>query len=113
MHRVILGLPGEMDGDHRNGDGLDNRRSNLRPATAMQNSQNQGVRKTNKAGLKGVSWWGPLGKWKAGIQANGTPVHLGYFETPEAAARAYDAAARLYHGEFAKTNFSQEPDAHS
>jgi len=107
MHRYILGLkPGEL-ADHINGNGLDNRRSNLRVVTASQNAQNSFVQrredgKTSR--FKGVFRSG--GKWSAKINVAGAVDVLGTFDDEQAAARAYDAAAALHFGEFAKTNES-------
>jgi hypothetical protein len=102
MHRVILNAPDGLQVDHINGDGLDNRRSNLRLATNAQNLQNQKRRSTNTSGYKGVSLYRD-GRWSARIRANGRRVFLGYFATPELAHAAYCAAAEKYHGEFART----------
>jgi hypothetical protein len=102
MHHVITGL---RYVDHTNGNGLDNRRSNLRPATQSQNSRNRGKTRANKSGFKGVCWYPTTRKWVAAIRHNYKLVSLGYFFTPEEAARAYDAAALELHGEFAYLNF--------
>ena len=77
--------------DHRNGDGLDNQRENLRVATQAQNLMNRGYPSSNTSGFKGVSR--KRDKWVAGIKANGVHKRLGGFTTPEQAARAYDAMA--------------------
>jgi hypothetical protein len=100
MHNVIMGVKGI---DHANGNGLDNRRSNLRPFTGAQNHWNSGISRTNWSGHKGVGWNKAEGKWRARIQANGKRLFLGYFDTAEDAGHAYDAAARELHGEFART----------
>ena len=107
MHRFILGLDfgDQRQGDHINMDGLDNRRSNLRIATHAQNQRNGRKQANNKSGYKGVSWSNERGKWYAKIKVNGKKKHLGYFDDPEEAGRAYDYAARELHGEFANTNF--------
>lgn len=99
--------------DHINGDGLDNRKSNLRLASQACNTQNKRVTK-NKHGYKGVSFigycqnkgkrWPRKKPWTANITAFGKNYRLGYYETPEEAADAYDAAAKEYHGQFAATN---------
>lgn len=91
--------------DHHNGNGLDNRRANLRPATHGQNCANRALQRNNTSGFKGVNWHSHSRKWKAQIRANGTKRHLGVFGTPEEAARAYDDAARELHGEFAAVNY--------
>lgn len=90
--------------DHRNGDGLDNRRANLREATQAQNLCNRRPRR-GPSGFKGVTWSARRKTWKAQITAAGKNYHLGYFADPAEAARSYDAAARELHGEFASLNF--------
>lgn len=106
LHREILGLvPGDgIIADHRNNNPLDNRRSNLRQATATQNAQNGKTPKTNTTGYKGV-WLQRETRYRAGIRINKRTTHLGMFADPIDAAKAYDEAARKYHGEFALTNF--------
>jgi hypothetical protein len=93
--------------DHINGDGLDNRRANLRQATHAGNMQNQRRPKNNTSGYKGVSWHRATGKWRAYIKRDGKQVHLGIFDTPEAAAHAYDDASRELHGAFSRPNFDR------
>lgn len=89
--------------DHVNGDGLDNRRENLRAATPLQNVGNL-FSPLNTSGFKGVGRY-RNGRWRAYISRDRRHVHLGYFDTPEEAARAYDAAASEHFGEFARLNF--------
>lgn len=96
-------LAGFRQTDHRNGNGLDNRRANLREASTAQNAANQGIKRSNTSGFKGVSL--ERGRWRAQIRILGKKVNLGRYQTPELAARAYDKAAREYHGEFATLNF--------
>jgi len=104
LHRAILGIEDKnIFVDHINGDGLDNRRENLRLCTKAQNGQNRGAAKNNKTGFKGVSKSGA--KWTAQIKSDKKHFRIGVFDTPELAAIAYDNAARRLHGEFAKTNF--------
>ena len=105
MHRQIM--PDLIQIDHKNGNGLDNRRENLRPASAVQNKRNQ--RKRRRVGgtsskYKGVCWFKGTGKWHAQIGLNGKRRHLGFFVSEIAAARAYNEAAVLHHGEFAVLN---------
>lgn len=90
--------------DHINGDKLDNRRSNLRTVTPTQSAWNAARRGTNRSGFKGVDRYRDS-RWRARIRAHGRITFLGYFKTAEEAARAYDAAARKQHGEFARLNF--------
>ena len=106
MHRLIMGFPPGLQVDHINCDGLDNRRSNLRIVTQSQNNMNARLRKDNTSGFKGVYFYKPNQKWKAQIQV-GKNRHIGYFDTPEEAARAYDAEARKHFGEFARPNFAE------
>jgi hypothetical protein len=106
MHRYILGLaPGDnVQGDHRNGETLDNRRENLRAVTAAENQCNKATYRNNRSGYKGVSWYKAKHCWRAYIGANGKITHLGYFDDLEDAARAYNVAAKELHGEFARLN---------
>ena len=104
MHRELL--PGAPTVDHIDGDGLNNQRENLRVATNAQNLRNRGAQKNNTSGFKGVSAAGGKSKrWVAKIQHEEARKHLGRFETPEEAARAYDTAALKLHGGFANLNF--------
>lgn len=105
LHRFLLGAPTGTQVDHRNGNGLDCRRENLRLATHAQNLQN---RRVPPGRFKGVSWQKNMGKWVARIDSEGSKRILGYFDDPELAARAYDAAAVELYGEFAKLNFPPE-----
>jgi hypothetical protein len=109
LHREIANPAGKLLVDHRNGNTLDNRRDNLRLATQAQNAHNS--RKRNIAcssKFKGVSFHKSKygGKhWQAYISIAGRRIHLGIYMTELEAAKAYDAAARKYHGEFARLNF--------
>lgn len=94
--------------DHANRDKLDNRMSNLRNATKAQNQINAGVSRANTSGYKGVSRAFKDGRekcWSAKISKNDKSIHIGMFATAEGAARAYDEAAKKYHGKFAYLNF--------
>lgn len=103
MHRVIMNAPIGMLVDHRDHDTLNNQVYNLRLATKAQNNRNSRKRIDNISGYKGVH---PCrNKWRAMITFEGKLIHLGYFNDIESAARAYDQAARKYHGEFALLNF--------
>lgn len=106
MHRLLI--PEAIEVDHRNGDGLDNRRGNLRPATHQQNSTNQRPQQGRASRFKGVSRNTARGPrpWRAYIKRDGRQIGLGTHHTEEAAARAYDAAAVELFGDFAATNES-------
>lgn len=86
--------------------GLDNRRDNLRLATHTQNAVNGRVRANNTSGFKGVHFVRRTGRWQALIRVRGVRQHLGYFDTPEAAATAYDTAAVTAWREFARPNIA-------
>lgn len=107
MHREIANTPDGMFTDHINGDGLDNRRSNLRICTQAENTRNQRLSALSTSGYKGVHRWkrGVTKKWSAHIQINKKQMTIGYYATAEEAAHAYDEAAIKHHGEFAKLNF--------
>jgi len=107
MHRSILGLKDGVDGDHINGDGLDNRRANLRVATASQNQWNSIIQaRVGVSGYRGVTRaWGTKSRWQSSITYNNRRYYIGSFGTTEEAARAYDEKARLFYGEFARLNF--------
>lgn len=104
LHRFILQPPPGLLGDHKNGDGLDNRRENLRVATKGQNNVNRPVK--NATGFRGVSRRPRY--FVAYICIDGRGFHLGCFKTPEQAARAFDAAALAHWGEFARLNFPKQ-----
>ena len=98
--------------DHINRNGHDNRIDNLRECTISQNNSNQGVRKDTKSGYKGVVWDKQHNKWRARIIANNKTTFLGRFDCKHDAARAYNEAARMYHGKFAYLNeINQLPTA--
>ena len=91
--------------DHINGDGLDNRRANLRIVTAQQNNWNRRFRRTGRSKYTGVTWDGRRDKWRADIYENRRKIFLGHFAAEEEAARAYDSAAKENRGEYAVLNF--------
>jgi hypothetical protein len=104
MHRAIMAAFDPIEVDHRDGDGLNNRRGNLRPATRAQNARNTAVRSSNKAGVKGVCYSKANKGWVAQITTDGVNKNLGTFQLKSDAQAAYDAAAREMHGEFARTS---------
>lgn len=102
MHKLITGWP---QTDHKDHDGLNNQRSNLRPATQSQNQGNQRPQAGRSSRYKGVGWLTGQRKWRAYIKIDGKSIHLGLFTSEEDAARAYDFAAIAAWGEFACLNF--------
>jgi len=105
LHKFILNLSDDFQGDHRNGNKLDCRKDNLRKATTQQNNCNapkpQGI---NGSGYRGVDRR-ENGRFRASIRVDRTKIALGTYDTAEEAAQAYDAGAIKYHREFALLNF--------
>ncbi|OHB55307.1 MAG: hypothetical protein A2173_08695 [Planctomycetes bacterium RBG_13_44_8b] len=105
MHNEIMQPQAGLIIDHKDHNGLNNSRANLRPATKAQNCWNRRKKPGCSSKYKGVCFNKALGKWAGSIRFEGRRSHLGYFVNEEEAARTYDAAARKYHGEFAALNF--------
>lgn len=104
MHRVILAAPKGVFGDHRDHNGLNNQRANLRSATGAENAWNRRPRKGSSSRFKGVYWHKGRGEWRTAIQPAEGKINLGTFKSEIEAALAYDAAARQHFGEFAFLN---------
>ncbi len=107
LHIEVLKLAGIerlADTDHIDGDGLNNRLSNLRPCSHGENLRNKRKYKNNTSGFKGVSFCKRENRFRAVICVSDIYKSLGYFDTAEEAAVAYDEAAVRLHGEFARTN---------
>jgi hypothetical protein len=105
MHRLLLGArPGQIV-DHRSGDGLDNRRCNIRLATPQENSRNRRPYRNSSSQYRGVTLRTRSGRWHAQIFVSGNRIHLGDYIHERDAAMAYDAAARQLFGDFAFENF--------
>ena len=102
IHQLLLGI---KDADHKDRNGLNNRRSNLRPATRQQQQAN---RKKDAHGItskfRGVSWHKETKKFRAAIVFRDKQKHLGLFLNEADAARAYNKAAKEHFGEFASLN---------
>jgi hypothetical protein len=103
MHKIIMGDIGTKEVDHIDGDGLNNRRANLRAVTHAQNMKNQRLRSDNKSGCPGVAFHKRDGVWQAYIDNDGVRHNLGYHKCITSAAAAYREASAKLHGEFART----------
>lgn len=105
MHRQILDYPDTEEIDHINGNGLDNRKENIRICNRSQNKGNVNKYSNNLSGYKGVCWCKVKKRWRVTIQYIGKQTYLGYFDDIIEAAKIYDKKARELFGKFAKTNF--------
>lgn len=105
LHRVVLNAPVGLQVDHKDGNGLNNQKENLRLCSLAQNHQAfQTKSKNSTSRFRGVRF--KKNAWDAQIKTKGKSFHLGCYKTEEDAARAYDKKARELFGEFAATNFS-------
>ncbi len=116
MHRELMGVQGEVQVDHINGDRLDNRKSNLRLCSSKSNSRNRrgwGLSKKTSR-YKGVCWSKTANAWLAMITVDRKAINLGNFADELLAAHAYDNAALSYFGDFAKLNdYDEQPKVES
>jgi hypothetical protein len=105
MHRVVLGcLAGDgKQVDHRNGDGLDNRRTNLRLVTTSQNAMNRKLKSSNSSGHRGITWHDRDKWWRAQIMIQGKTLWVGSFQSLDLAIEAVNSARKTHFGEFART----------
>lgn len=108
MHVFLMGRRSGFVIDHKNGNGLDNRRTNLRWATVAQNVANQRKRVGGTSRFRGVCFDKARGDWVAGYTINRKRINLGRFQSEEDAALAYDAAVLVARGEFACLNFQKD-----
>lgn len=109
LHREVMDSPLNLEVDHINRNKLDNRRENLRVATRQQNARNRRRQSNNRSGFKGVVV--PAegeSKFRAVVKVEGRYKCVGYYDTKEEAAAAYDSAATQYYGEFARLNVTED-----
>lgn len=107
LHRLVMNAGVGQEVDHINGDGLDNRKENLRFATRQENCRNSPKRAGTLSQFKGVYRDPKSGRWRAYIRVNYRMIWLGYFESERDAALAADSAVRETYGEFGRFNFPQ------
>jgi hypothetical protein len=101
MHQLVMrSLPGQVI-DHKNGDGLDNRKENLRFCARFQNSWNMKIHKHNTSGIKGISWCKETQSWHAQFQHCRKKINLGCYDRIEDAEKIYAETTRKLRGEFA------------
>jgi HNH endonuclease len=106
MHHMIAGRPPSgFVTDHINGNTLDNRKSNLRFVTVAQNVYNKRKQKSGRTSkFKGVYWAAHASMWRVRVAVDRKIFEIGYFKVELDAARAYDEAAKLHHGQWARIN---------
>jgi hypothetical protein len=100
IHRLIMNPPDDKVIDHKDGDGLNNQKSNLRICTQSQNNGNSKIRKDNTSGIKGVSWHKAGKKWGASISKSKKRIFLGLFSNIDDAKNVYEKEAKEYFGKF-------------
>jgi hypothetical protein len=105
MHRLIMNAPHKSQIDHKDNNGLNNKKVNLRFSNYYLNQMNRPKRhKKTSSKYKGVVWYKRTKRWRAHIQVYGVPYSLGYFSSEKAAAQAYNFVAKEKCGEHAKLN---------
>ena len=108
LHRIILNAPKNKQIDHRDGNGLNNTRENLRIVSHSENQRNKKSYKNNSSGYKGVDK--PGSRWRARVHHEGNEIHIGYHDTAEDAARAYDAKIKELSWEIVNPRMLNFPD---
>jgi hypothetical protein len=110
MHRQIMGLRrgDKRQIDHKNGNGIDNRRENLRISSHIENCQNRRLRSNTTSKYKGVCWHKNTNKWQCRITQHKKVICLGYYSNEIDAAKAYDKTAKRLFGEFARLNLPEK-----
>ena len=108
MHRVISECPDGKVVDHRDGNGLNNIRVNLRICDPVNNAQNCKTYRNNSTGVRGVQHYG-AGRFRAQIRHEKKLLHLGVFDTLEEASASYEKAKAELHGEFRRPQVGAKP----
>jgi hypothetical protein len=108
MHNEVMQPQSGFIVDHKDHNSLNNSRTNLRMGTISQNNCNRKKRQGCTSKYKGVHFHKRSGKWMASIKSENKRIFLGQFDNEEDAARVYDEAAKVYHGEFAVLNFNEK-----
>jgi hypothetical protein len=103
MHRLIMGLPDQLEVDHINGNRLDNRKENLRLVTPKQQAMNRTADSGSTSDRVGVSWKKGRDKWHAQISVNQKKIHIGYYETEQDAIEARKEEEQKHFGEYARS----------
>lgn len=95
MHRYLMDETNpKIHVDHINGNGLDNRKLNLRSVTAIENGRNRGKQSNNKSGYKGVYWNKQKNKWHSVLRHMGKKIHLGFYDDAKSASESYYKKAK-------------------
>ena len=110
LHRLIMGSPEGKVINHKDHNGLNNRKYNLEICTHVENSRYANLSKVNTSGYKGVYWHKRGAVWCAKIKYCDKAIHLGSFKNKIDAAKAYNEAALKYHGQFALLNVIEQND---
>jgi len=108
MHRLITNAPKGLVVDHRDHNGLNNRKENLRLCIRSENARNQRPQAGRSSKYKGVCWHKTQKRWHARVHSNGVTYHLGSFKSEIEAAKAYSKKARELYGQFAHLNFPKD-----
>lgn len=106
MHRMILNITDPLVFvDHKDKNGLNNTKINIRTCTRQQNNMNRRTAKNSSSKYLGVSYHKHTKRWQASMTHNGKAIYIGLFKTESDAAVAYDSKAIELNGEFANLNF--------
>jgi len=104
MHREIMNVQKGFEIDHKDRNGWNNQKSNLRICTKEENNRNRGLQKNNKSGVPGVWWRKEMKKWRVFIRSHGKLIHLGHFDSKDEAIKVRLEATKKHHKEYAYNN---------